>query len=170
MKNVFYSCAYPLAVIAVSALGMLCEPEGVTLYSLYLAVIVFFGGYILSKIENKKAKLASVCITDLYFIISAAVIFISANSGNRDDAYGYFSVSIVVSMLAWVIANDLASFGFAVMFSIISVAVTALSLLSSKMYCIEDKRKKTAFFSISSVVCIALFIFDCVIFVLELQR
>lgn len=132
MKKVIDFLALPIMEILLLPLWALCMTTKLRYFFIvvYIAIQIFLGGYIVSKIENKRIRKASAVFTGLLFLAAGIAIYIGTFS-NYDDAYSYWFISPINLLISSILNFDLTSW---IVYTAIAVLKPIIPVISAKIY------------------------------------
>lgn len=135
MKKVIDFLALPIMEILLVTLWALCMTSKLRYFFIvvYIAIQIFLGGYIVSKIENKRIRKASAVFTGLLFLAAGIAIYIGTFS-NYDDAYSYWFISPINLLISSILSFDLTSLTSWIVYTAIAVLKPIIPVISAKIY------------------------------------
>lgn len=135
MKKVIDFLALPIMEILLVPLWALCMTTklGYFFIVVYIAIQIFLGGYIVSKIENKRIIKASAIFTGLLFFAAGIAIYIGTFS-NYDDAYSYWFISPINLLISSTLSFDLTSSISWIVYTAIAALKPVIPVISFKIY------------------------------------
>lgn len=156
MKKFLQFMALPLlqalAVLISVVLFAVWNSIGIILMSPILLILhIFLGGYIFSKIEDKKIRVLSALFTALLLIVSYAIIFIVAQN-HMDVMYAAIFISPLGNLLP-VGKLEYMSGAYMVAETICSVIPVILTVISAKIFSLEKKKIRNILLIVLAVLC-----------------
>lgn len=154
MKKVLSFFAYPVMMILSSVLFALCINSYLICFSIpyELIFIVLIGGFILTKTEDKKIRLASTVFTAVLLAAASIAVTLETHFENTDAAYGFLVINPLALGISQCIYHDSwANEILGVIYTVVCVFIPFLSLLCSKLFKMEKGKIKNICFILIAV-------------------
>lgn len=159
MKKLLSFFAYPVVMILSSVIFAFCINSYFFYFSIpfELIFIVLIGGFILSKIEDKKIRIASTAFVSVLLAAASIAVTISLYLENTDAAYGFLVINPLALAISQIIYND--SWGneiLGVIYTVVCAFIPFASLLASKLFKMEKGKIKNICFAVIAVAIVGL--------------